>query len=189
MKLIHSLLILCFSTLCCASCSSIGKDSRENWATRGNFVNGSASQLEGIYNNTSEDDYRDLWRIIADEKDVGDAVLIELKPRDILEISLLESGKRISVVKRKLTKKGNYWSAGSPIKLHGVPPFAWGVSNNEVGLAVDRTGNLHSSFDISGAFFIGPIGMAGGDSIKRSAVHNRISPQSHTNPARSSNDH
>lgn len=174
MKLLSVFLMFSVSTFCCVSCSSIGRESREKWAKQEHFVSGPDTLLEGAYSNQSIDDSRNLWTIISAKSQNGDVVRLRLMQRNKLAIELIDNGRLVSVLERKITKKDTYWSVGTSIKLHGVPPFVWGVSDNEVGLAVDRKGNLYTSFGISGAGFIGPIGMAGGSGHKQATVHTRI---------------
>lgn len=183
MKTIPSLLFASIAALCGASCSNIGRESRERWASQPNLVSGDDSLLEGTYMNRSESERPELWRVISDHPGAGNAVQLRLSGTRRLDITLLDQGRQIASVHRTLRNRGNYWSIGSAFQIKGVPPLVWGMKDNEVGLAIDHDGNLNTSYGISGAAFVGPMPLIGaGDGYKKSSIHRRITPEGRAKP-------
>lgn len=174
MKTTRSLLIAGMAALCCVSCSSIGRESRQKWASHPDFVSGDDSLLEAIYMNRSEDGGAALWSIISDRREEGNAVQLRSGGKRKLEISLLDHGRPVASVHRTLTRKGRYWSIGSRFQTRGIPPLLWGITDNEVGLAIDRDGNLNTSHPTGGLGFVGPIPLMGaGSGHNISTIHRR----------------
>jgi hypothetical protein len=175
MKTIPSLLFTSIAALCGVSCSNIGRESRERWASQPNFVSGDDSLLEGTYMNRPDSERPELWRLVSDRLYAGDAVQLRLIGKRRLEITLFNQKQQIASTHRTITRRGKYWSIGSAFQIKGVPPLVWGIKDKEVGLAIDRDGNLNTSYGISGAAFVGPMPLiGGGDSAKRSSIHRKI---------------
>lgn len=179
--LASSLLILSIFSFSNSCCSSLAEESRDRWLDRGRFVKGPSKQLEGTYENTYRQGYSttSLWWILNRESSPphkisqDGKVLITIKG-DNIEFTLFNDNTPINTVNCKISDKGNFYTIGSKAQLHGIPPLLWGLSDREVGLAIDQSGNLHTYYGITGSVFVGFFGTGAGDANKISTIHKRL---------------
>jgi len=119
--------------------------------------------------------HQSLWLILSHKTDIGDSVRLKASEDGSLFIQLINDGTVVDEISISFTDKGSYWSVGSMNRLI-ITPLGLGLTDNEVGLAIDREGNLKTSYGASGGLVF-PILWAGGSSELMSSVHERVSEE------------